>query len=219
VKARAKIILVGLVSLTGAVLAVSLAMPVAVAGTTRQPVATPTPSIWPFRYVISGPSVAHSGEVVIYRVDRELVGSSNEGAGFRLTWTDDSASFDSAHDLADPTRDVPVSQGFPPNEADLGFRGPGAGEITLRINPGFTGTLTVGIDERGSSIYFPQGSVVTAYTTVTPAAQQQPNLPGTGAGPQADSSAMPRAATGSIAAFGVAIAAAGGWFVRRRRAR
>ncbi len=66
----------------------------------------------------------------------------------------------------------------------------GAVEVTLRIAPGFAGSLVVGIDLLGTGLMLQEGSIDVLTTQVTPGTGPTA-LPGTGAGPPARSGSSP----------------------------
>ncbi|MDI6856947.1 MAG: hypothetical protein QME71_01320 [Dehalococcoidia bacterium] len=165
------------------------------------PVPTPTPFVWPVRYVISGPSSAHPGDTVVYRIDYEGVADPREpGATLKLLWTEGSASFVSLSTLAGPEATVAFPEA---RQIDVVFPnqpGPGAVEIALRIALEFEGTMRVGIEVRGSGITMPEGSVLSALTMVSPSSQQ-PSPPRTGVADDSPSSWRKNALWLALAGF------------------
>ncbi len=183
--------------------------------------ASPTPCAdcgYPVRYVLSGPASSMMGGEASFRVDYEGVRDpAYPGLTFTLTWTQGAASFVSLDTLTGPRgKAVELVE----NHVDVLFpnqAGPGAVVVNLLLSPSFTGTLETEISVRGSSITMPDGSVLTAYTTVTPQGGQS-GLPGTGTGAESHSQVgRPEILIG----MGLIIVASawGGWLVRKRRAR
>lgn len=195
-------VLVGRLSLSLAVIATFLAFISGPAAATPQPpvAPTPTPFIWPVRYILTGPTSAHPGDLVSYRVDYEGVADAKKpGLTFTLLWTEGAASFVSLTTLTGPEAKIALPE---KRQIDVQFPdapGPGAVEVTLRLAPDFAGILRVGIEVRGSTITMPDGSVLGALTSVIPLTEGS-SLPATGLGQ------MPAARGSGKAALWLALA-------------
>ena len=184
------------------------------------PTATPRPpvEVFPFRFAVSGPPSAQPGSEVTYRVEYERanVESVIGVPAFVFNWPDKAASFVSSRVVAGPAGVM-----APPMRDSVrwDYSQPvqsGAVEVTLRIAPGFTGSLIVGIDVLGTGLVLPEGSTEAFTTEVTaaPAAAQLPST-GTGHGGATD----PPLTLALLLALGGAVAVAGGaswWFAGRR---
>jgi hypothetical protein len=219
--------LVGRLSLSLAMIAASLAftfgltvsaarLPETPAAATLQPpvAPTPTPFIWPVRYILSGSASARPGDLVSYRVDYEWVADAKLGMTFTLLWTEGAASLVSLTTLSGPEAKIVQPE---KRQMDVVFpdaAGPGIVQVTLRLVPDFVGILRVGIEVRGSSITMPEGSVLGVLTSVTPAAQEL-GLSGTGVG-QAGATSHKEIALG-LAMAGITALSIGGFACWRNR--
>jgi hypothetical protein len=129
---------------------------------------TPSPvRQWPYRMTISGPANAAGGQEVTYVVSYDQVGAGAESAGFVFGWPANAATFASSKTVTGPQGSSSVDA---PNSLGVGFARAGSGstQVTLSINAGFEGELTVGFYIVGTGISLPPGSVDTFVTAVSP---------------------------------------------------
>ncbi len=176
-------------------------------------VPTPTPYVWPFTYTVSGPATAYAGDQVTYRVQyRRNSSTAPDSAGFVFNWEPAAALFVAATTVSGTQAslaEVEASDAFvevPTTE------GQGEVDITLEIKPNFAGTLTVGIDVRGTGITMPADSVDVARTAVSaPSPRTSPPNTGTDQASGWASAWIVRA----LAAGGLALLAAGSIGVRK----
>lgn len=156
------------------------------------PAYTPVLSLFPFQLVLSGPSQSVAGEPAVYQL-RYMRVTSGDG---RPLLPDRGIVFLYGRDASL----VAIGAASGPSPVDLGPQNPGlsenvqlpadAGEIEFVIQPhvGFTGMLDVSVYVRGTSIAFPDGSVVLVRTQIV-APSAHVNLPGTGSGTASTSTA------------------------------
>lgn len=123
---------------------------------------------WPYRFVVSGPTTAASGDQIAYRITyTKLHRFRIESPAFVFGWDGKGARFIASKVLAGPAGVLTPGFGVDLIRWDFSGARSGVVRVGLRVKKGFTGTLTVGMYVPGTAIHLPPDSVTSASTRVT----------------------------------------------------
>lgn len=124
---------------------------------------------WPFRFVVTGPETAASGDQISYLVTyRKVHPYRREGPAFIFSWTGAGARFRGSRVLRGP--DGLLTPQLDSNYIRWDFSSsPRQGQVrvSLRVRNGFTGILGVGMYVPGTAIHLPPDSVTSMSTRIT----------------------------------------------------
>lgn len=139
-------------------------------------------NVFPFTVVLSGPATARAGDTVTYSVTYDNTRpDSNVPPAFVFVFPPADVELLSASGVTGPKATVSNSA---PDSVRFDFKGSGSGasQVVLRINPAFSGSLTVSFYVPGTQITLSRGSVQSFTTAVaaaeTPAAPPAPPAAG-----------------------------------------